>query len=605
MPGIVGWLGSAKEPVSFQKAVADLCARPYDRVVDVDGVREGKLAIVHPDINPIGYGHMYDAASGRTVAFWGEFYGPEFEACASGSDTCGVLLAQLGDDPLERLERLDGSFILFLQTPHRRILAADRLASRPLYYSATASGIVFSPELKSFAHLAAGRPALNRNAFVSFVVNGHALADETYYRGVFLLRPGAFLELRNGKLAAGIYADYIPASTSATDRGETVYREELAALLRAAVWKRRGNLAQAVFPISGGYDSRGILACVREFHSGRLATVSWGTDENDPLADAAVGRNVAQYFGTEHQFLRRDAGYLAEGLAHGVHDNDAGNADSFIHPHEPVLISGLRDAGHPLLFRGDECFGYSGPAMSRMEALARVGVCELAQYPGMHALFRDGALRPALEEQSQTIHRLMEWCPEFGDWSIVKDWMYLQQRMFRSLNFSHYNKLAILEARNPWFDRDVLAFYGRLPVSHRYDKALYRSTLHCMFPDLMRKIPIATRHSLEDWAARLRGDSWFLQFARKNLVEDRSPIHEFWRPDALAATIEAFARGNSRESLRVRAVEAAKPFVRQYLKPLYRSLKRSVLSPVAVRAMPAEALIGRCLVLKLWCDRWA
>ena len=598
-------MGCQEQPIAYPRVISALLTNQYQKVVEVEGVRSGQVTIIHPDINPLAYGHFLDPRTGCSVAYWGEFYGSAFDGCASSEEVCRVVLDQLGDRSMENLDGLDGSFILFLQEPTRQIIASDRLASRPLYYLETGGGIAFGPELKTFAHLKTGRPALHHDAMVAFLVNGHPLSDETYYRGVHLLRPGSCLEIKAGVVTRTAYTDYLPASVTAADQGIGVYQEELAHLLRAAVRKRSRDVDKAVFPISGGYDSRGILGCVREFYSGPLNTVSWGTDEDDPGADAAIGRKVSEYFGTRHRFLRRDAGYLIEGLERGVHESDAANADSFLHPHEPALIHELRSSGYPLLFRGDESFGYRGPAVSAMEAAARVGVCGLAQYPDLFPLFNDGLLPEVLRDQQQTCQRVIESSPSFGDWSITKDWLYLNQRLFRSLNFSHYNKLAILEARNPWFDRDVFEFYGRIPVKYRYDKSLYRSTLQFMFPDLMSKIPIAGRNSLERWSESLRRDTSFLAYARQHLVQDRSPIHAIWRPDAIGGWIDAYERGSSSAPARVRMIGAIKPLVRSYLKPVYQMLKRRAPASLSVRSMPPQEVIGRLLILKLWCDKWA
>jgi len=605
VPGLVGWLGCREQPLTYPAVISALLTNPYQKVVEVQRVDAGQVTIIHPNINPLGFGQFHDPQTQRAIAFWGEFYGTEFEGCSSGEHVCRILLEQFGIHPLESLEKIDGSFILFLQEPGRQLIASDRLSSRPLYYREIGGGIVFGPELKTFAHLKAGRPALHRNAMVAFLVNGHPLSDQTYYRDAYLLRPGSFLDIRAGAITKGTYAAYLPASGTAADQGMEVYREELAGLLRGAVRKRSRDLSGAVFPISGGYDSRGILGCVREVYSGPIETVSWGAGEDDPRADAAIGRKVSEYFGTQHRFLRRDAASLIEGLEHGVHASDAANADSFIHPHEPRLIEELRSSGYLLLFRGDESFGYRGPAVSPMEAMARVGICQLAQYPGLHPIFHRGLLPEILDEQQQTYQDIRASCPSFGDWSITKDWLYLNQRLFRSLNFSHYNKLSILEARNPWFDRDVFRFYGRIPVKYRYDKSLYRATLEFMFPDLMRQIPIATRNSLEPWETLLRRDGKFLKYARRHLVEERSPIHDIWHSEAIAGWIDSYERGGTADPFRVRAIGAVKPLVRTYLKPLYRMLKRSAPASIAVRSMPPQEVIGRLLILKLWCDKWA
>jgi asparagine synthetase B (glutamine-hydrolysing) len=606
MPGIVGCLNSqaGNEALTADAAPA-LNTNGYQKIEQVTGVRQGNVYIVHPDINPVGHGCLHEEGTGRIVAFWGEFYGDDFNLCETGSEVCATLLKRLGQQPLAALRELDGSFVLFYQAGQSQLLAADRTASRPIFYMQSASELIFAPEPKAFSYLSRGKPRLNHDAMVSFLVNGHPISDATYFDGVRLLRPGHYIEVNGGRITSGEYAAYSPAGLNSSDMGLPAYREQLATVLRAAVRNRSKYLDKAVFPVSGGYDSRGLLACVREFHTGRIRTVSWGTGEEDPTADAAIGRRVAAYFDCDHLFLRRRSDLLIEGLQTTVHLIDAANTDSFIHPHEPTLIEELRNMGHPVLFRGDESFGYRGTALSGMEAMARVGLRELSQYPSLHGLFHQNVLPGILEEQQQTFRQVIGSCPTTEDWTIAKDWLYLNQRLFRSLNFSHYAKLCFLEARNPWLDRDVLRVYENIPVKYRIDKMLYRETLAFMFPDVMSRIPIAQRSSLENWAAVVRTDAKFEAFARKHLVESDSPIHAIWSPAAIGRWIDQFYSGKSSEPVRTRLIDAAKGIVRKNLRPVYSMLKKAAPRQLAVRPFAPEDAIGRLLILKLWCDKWA
>ncbi|HWQ60764.1 MAG TPA: hypothetical protein VN521_00530, partial [Negativicutes bacterium] len=88
-------------------------------------------------------------------------------------------------------------------------------------------------------------------------------------------------------------------------------------------------------------------------------------------------------------------------------------------------------------------------------------------------------------------------------------------------------------------------------------------------------------------------------------VQDRSPIHAIWRPDAIGGWIDAYERGSSSAPARVRMIGAIKPFVRRHLKSVYQMLKRRAPASLSVRSMPPQEVIGRLLILKLWCDKWA
>jgi hypothetical protein len=172
------------------------------------------------------------------------------------------------------------------------------------------------------------------------------------------------------------------------------------------------------------------------------------------------------------------------------------------------------------------------------------------------------------------------------------------------LNVSHYVKLSILQARNPWLDRDVLNFFSELPVHYRFDKVLYRRTLHRMFPAVMESIPMARRHSLENWAEVLRRNREFELYARRHLVENPSVIHEIWNPAALDRLLRSFFRGEPAGSRKARALEGLKHLLRETSGPLYRLAKKRAGRQFTTRILPSELVIARLLILKRWCDRW-
>jgi asparagine synthetase B (glutamine-hydrolysing) len=607
MPGLAGWFGDVTTEDAFPfEAIESLLTEPFHQSIQIPGVNPGCFYLVHNGANATDQGFFHDPFTKTTIAYWGELYGDEFEHCKDGSAVCQVLGDLLGENPQERLGDVDGSFALFYQRNGRQLLAGDRIASRPVYYAERGTGFVVGPDLKLLASLRSGRPRLHRDAFVSFLVNGHPLSDSTYYEGVRLLRPGCYLAVGRTGRTQGEYTGYKPATVGAQDLGSSAYEEALAPLLRRAIRKRARYMNQAVIPVSGGFDSRGILACVREFYSGPLKTVSWGIHEDDADADASVGRKVAERFDTEHHFLRRKSELLLDEIEPMVNRLDAASDDCVFHHHEPTLMRQIRtELGCTVLFRGDECFGYMAPASTSIEALARVNVRELAHYPDLQLLVRESVRAQVLDEQRSTYESIVAACPCKEDWTIAKDWFYLQQRVFRSLNVSHYFKESVLQARNPWLDRDVLNSFSPLPVHYRYDKILYRRTLGKMFPDLMNSVPMARRHSLEDWGAVFRASREFQAYASHHLIESRNAIHEIYDPAVIAVLINSFFQGTTSTSWKVRALECTKGFLREKATPVYRFLRRNTGRWLTVRAMDSETVIARLLILKLWCDKWA
>lgn len=592
MPGLSGVLGSTADQIVLESGFASLA---------VAGVRNGRVTITHTGATSTGYG-AFHGDGGVAVAFWGEFYGEAFRDAADGGAVAQTLAECFRRDGVEKaLRSLDGSFALFVQLADgTQILAADRVASRPVFYRVEGDCLYFAPHPR----ITAPAKPLDEDTILSFVVNGHPLWDRTYFRDVRLLRPAHLLRRASGTWSASEYRPYVVCDPDAKDLGMEAYAEALAPVLRGALRRQSRYLDTAVVPISGGFDSRGLLAGIREFYDGPLTTVSWGIHEDDPQADAAIGRRVAAQFQTNHHFLRRRKELVSQDLPEVALALDLASDDCLLHHHEPTLIRWIRhELGCRVLFRGDECFGYGGPADSAYEALGRISVMHVGHYGNLQSLLHPGSARRRIDEQRATYDAIVAGCPYRDDWTAAKDWLYLQQRVFRSLNASHYAKLSILEARNPWLDGSVFDFFAGVPLQYRIDKVLYRHTLTRMFPGLMRDVPMAERNSLEDWGAVLRSDSRFRALVDSRLFAGDSPLFAIFDRAALRRAVEAYFAAPPQPSWTARAIETGKRFLRANAGSIYRALKKTAAPKLSIREFPAHLLVGRCLSMRIWLDR--
>jgi len=120
------------------------------------------------------------------AGFYGEFYGGRFGAAERGDEIAAILL----DLYLEHGERLpqllDGSFVALI-TDYRNgstLLFNDHYASRPLFYAELDGRFYFSPELKGIAGMPGTRLSTDANAFAAFLLCGHLLGEQTFYREI-------------------------------------------------------------------------------------------------------------------------------------------------------------------------------------------------------------------------------------------------------------------------------------------------------------------------------------------------------------------------------------------------------------------------------------
>ena len=149
----------------------------------------------------------------------------------------------------------DGVFVQWSWNGTSLTLRNDRYGFYPVFYFASDDEIAVSDSIH--AVLAAGAPRdLNDAGLAAFLRLGHFLGDDTAFRSIRMLAPGARLEW--GGDGWTISHALVIAPAREMSRGDA--RDEYVELFRAAV-ARRGAPASGslIVPLSGGRDSRHIV----------------------------------------------------------------------------------------------------------------------------------------------------------------------------------------------------------------------------------------------------------------------------------------------------------------------------------------------------------
>ncbi len=609
MPGITGCLRlSSADAIS-----ADFGKRAVRPLVRED-TYTSRLIIAEADVHAIVVGPSLcqpvlgaalDEEADTAIGYYGEFFLPELRDL-EGDSLAAALLRLYKEHGFGLPRILDGSFVVFVWDRARRqaLLFNDHVGSRRVYYCEQNGRLYFSPEPKGIARLNEVHTEFDELAFITFLSQGNLLDCQSYYKEIRSLPPGSLIRSDHQGFVIEHYYTYLPCDETARDKGIETYVDGLRCALVAACRKRAHRLRRTVIPISGGFDSRGILACMAEISGQKLTTVSWGTREDVPGADAYVGRKVAEHFGTRHTFFKRDPIAFGSDVAEMVERVDGSTSDPAEHHHELQIMRAIRDqVGADYLLRGDEVLGFLGQAGSEKEALAAIGIRELMDYRDLLKLLRADLQADAVERFRQLLSTIAAECP-LRDYTARKDYYYFSQRMANYLHRATYYKLSVLEVANPLLDKDILNFYRSVPVRYRVQKMLYRRTLEAMFPEIMR-IPMATQDSLENWDDQLANDRSLQQFILFHLLENRNALHELLDGKELEQLVRAAVQGRKMPPARLRYLEMMKDAIAQVAPGLYRAIKNRAFEKTHFGFIPPRAIVFRLVVLKLWFDTCA
>lgn len=250
------------------------------------------------------------------VLTWGELYGfdgPDgyVPRPADGRSTADYLAGLYERHGLDAVSGLNGEFVAAIHdrsadTVH---LCTDRLAIRDTYYTRVSGDrLAFSTRIQSLSLLPDVTPSFARDMVREYFVARRTYGVRTPLEGTYLLGPGSVMTVDLSTHEHAIDRYWRPRFRPA-EKPFSHFVEELVSRLRAAIAERTRHHRDYGVLLSGGSDSRLVLAAVRE--QGPATAYHMGDWMND---EARTAERVALTASAEFEFLRRDEDYQVRAL---------------------------------------------------------------------------------------------------------------------------------------------------------------------------------------------------------------------------------------------------------------------------------------------------
>ncbi len=210
-------------------------------------------------------------------------------------DLVGQLYAKLGE---VSFNEYDGQYTIVVQTPEKLMIYRDISSSGTLVYY---TDLFFSSSLHDLTKLRGFLLEPNIESIACFLNLGYIPAPETALKGIRKLAGGELLTYCNRKItitATLTCKDFIHShGTSSLSLDEAVH--EYDRLHQQAISRRIEGQQNVALLLSGGYDSGGNIANLREVYSGEAKSFSIGFKDN-PWSELPLARLMAERFDTEH-----------------------------------------------------------------------------------------------------------------------------------------------------------------------------------------------------------------------------------------------------------------------------------------------------------------
>jgi hypothetical protein len=232
-----------------------------------------------------------------------------------------------------------------------------------------------------------------------------------------------------------------------------------------------------VLPLSGGFDSRGILCLLKEIDA--LKTITWGLNSSllKKTNDAYIARSLANFFNLQHEYYEIDiSNEPIERIfnrfficGEGRVDHISGYMDGF------EIWRTLFARGVHGIIRGDEAFGWL-PVSSPLDVRRGLGISLWSDFPNLRKL----------EEFGITEQKLPSDFDRKQDESLElwRDRLYHQFRIPIILAALNDLKLSYVEIMNPLLSRRIIHQVRTLPDHLRTDKNLYKRIVRSLGPNI-------------------------------------------------------------------------------------------------------------------------
>ncbi len=202
---------------------------------------------------------------------------------------------------IDILKHLEGYFNILAWDKTRKngVLINDKLGLNPLYYAMIdGDSLIVSTKLKDLLDLVGIEKQIDTVALSQFALFNYCLGRRTFIKGVNRLEPGMVLKWENGKITHERYWDAGNIIKQEPFSEEEAI-ERISDILYQSISEWVSGRKRVGILLSGGYDSRAILACLCKMGIKGYA-YTW---DNPKIKETNIAKRLAEELGFFLKYL--------------------------------------------------------------------------------------------------------------------------------------------------------------------------------------------------------------------------------------------------------------------------------------------------------------
>lgn len=245
------------------------------------------------------------------------------------------------------LLQFNGSFAIVIETPENIFCIVDRVRSIPLFYTKTNQNFTISDDGNYLRDQF--NPPFNEINGAEFLVTGYVTGSETLFEGIQQIQAGEYLVYRKNDSAimTSFYYRFWHDNYYTTPEDVILSNldEVFLHVFQRLILSTKNKGLQIVVPLSGGLDSRIIVAMLKRLGVEDVICFSYGKKGN---REAKISQQVAEALGYQWYFVEYTSEILYD-LYHSdiiyEYNKYAGNLVSLPHIQDFIAVMTLKAEG--------------------------------------------------------------------------------------------------------------------------------------------------------------------------------------------------------------------------------------------------------------------
>ncbi|WP_282123435.1 hypothetical protein [Algibacter mikhailovii] len=370
----------------------------------------------------------------------------------------------------------DGSYALFRDGKELCEIVSDPSASRTIWYYMNDEILIASTSQRAII-LFIGEFQFNEKVIPWMLSTGSLGPDYSWDKRIKRIGPDSSIILNKNNWTLSSKSN--PIEFHYSKETDQKHEKNLRSAINSTFQSIKLNFKDWILPLSGGYDSRGILCFINSTDSRNVKTITWGLKSalNETGNDASVAKDLSRalkvpnkYYHTnlskepEEEIFNR---FLLNG--EGRIDQVSGYMDGF-----KIWKNLFEDNIHGII-RGDEGFGW-GKVSSKLDVRMITGLGLCSDYFNLTPFSNEDVFKQEIPEKllQRDDESLSKW----------RDRLYHQYRFPTILAALSDLKLSYIELVNPLLSKNILEEVRKLPDHLRTEKNLFKKIVNSVSPQI-------------------------------------------------------------------------------------------------------------------------